>query len=126
MTKKYDIQDRVVKFSIEVIEFLRKVPTSLLISPLIHQLTRSATSVGANLFEADCAETKKDFIHKIGICNKEAKETVYWLRLLAEAFPEAKAKAIALMDEAHEIQLIFVSIIRTAKENEEKKKMSNA
>lgn len=83
--------------------------------PIIKQLIRSGTSIGANYFEADCAESRKDFIHKLSICKKEAKETKYWLRMIARANPEINHKAKILWKEAHELQLIFISIINKTK-----------
>jgi four helix bundle protein len=123
--KRYDLQGRTARFGMAVIEFLKQVPATPVVSPLIGQLVRSATSMGANLCEADCAETKKDFIHKMGICNKEAKETTYWLQIIRLIAPEHDAQARVLLQEAHELQLIFVAIIRTSKANEAKKTMSN-
>jgi four helix bundle protein len=62
--------------------------------------------------EADCAESKKDFNHKINICKKEAKETTHWLHMLAIANPENKDKCRKLWREAHELTLIFSAIIK--------------
>ena len=58
---------------------------------------RSGTSIGANYMEADGAESKKDFRHKIAICKKEAKETMHWLRMIAKANPDKKERARELM-----------------------------
>jgi len=80
--------------------------------PLISQLIKSGTSVGANYMEADCAESKKDFRHKISICRKEAKENRYWLRLIAKTIPEKKEEARVLWKEAHEFVLLFSSILK--------------
>lgn len=68
--KIYDLEERTAKFDENVIDFIKKINKTTIAIPLIDQLIRSATSVGANYCEADCAETKKDFIHKIGICKK--------------------------------------------------------
>ena len=77
---------------------------------MINQLVRSATSIGANYMEADCAESKKDFIHKIGICKKESKETTHWLHMMAVANPERSGDCRVLWKEAHELTLIFSAI----------------
>jgi four helix bundle protein len=82
---------------------------------IVNQLVRSGTSVGANYCEADCAESKKDFEHKIGICKKEAKESRYWLRMLARAEPSVKAEAQNMWREANELQLIFITIVKNSK-----------
>ncbi|MFH0740157.1 MAG: four helix bundle protein [bacterium] len=76
------------------------------------QLIRSATSVGANYLEADDAESKKDFIHKIGICKKEFRETKHWLTMLAVAEPSFFKEIESLLREAKELNLIFAAIIR--------------
>jgi four helix bundle protein len=81
--------------------------------PLISQLVDAATSVGANYCEADDAESKKDFRHKIGLCRKEARETKYWFRLIARASPGSKAAARPLWTEAKELHLIFSKIRRS-------------
>ncbi|MGB2755038.1 MAG: four helix bundle protein [Phycisphaerae bacterium] len=80
--------------------------------PLVSQLVRSATSVGANYCEADNAESKKDFRHKIGICRKEARETRHWLRMLMVAQRSLEPTAQSLSREAKELNLIFSSIFR--------------
>ena len=69
--------------------------------------TASGTSMGSNYCEADDAESSKDFIHKIGICKKEARETKHWLRMIAVAVPELKEEARVLWQEAKELHLIF-------------------
>ena len=76
---------------------------------------KAGTSIGANYCEADCAETKKDFEHKLGICKKEAKETKHWLRMVAKAVPELKDKSRKYWGEANELNLIFSSIINKSK-----------
>lgn len=114
--KKYDLEERTSLFGEAVIIFLSKLPRNQTNNALISQLVRSATSVGANYMEADCAESKKDFCHKMVICKKEAKETTYWLRMVACANPGLIDECGRLKREAHEFILIFSSIIRSAKE----------
>ena len=84
---------------------------------MIDQLVRAGTSIGSNYCEADCTESKKDFEHKIGISKKEAKETKHWLRMIAKATPELKEEARKLWQEAHELQLIFITIIKKSRIN---------
>ena len=110
--KKYDLGERTSQFGREIILFVKTVPESIINCPLISQLVRSATSIGANYMEADCAESKKDFQHKISICKKEAKETTHWLHMFATANPDKKEKCRKLWQEAHELTLIFSSIIK--------------
>ena len=73
--RKFDLEERTAKFGEDIIEFAKKIPQTPVTLPLINQLVKAGTSVGGNYCEADCAETKKDFEHKIGICKKESKET---------------------------------------------------
>jgi four helix bundle protein len=113
MTKKiYDLEERTAKFGEEIIKFAKKIPKNTVTIPIIKQLVRSGTSIGANYCEADGAESKKDFRHKIGICKKEAKETKYWLRMVKTVTPEFKDGALDLWREAQELTLIFSAINR--------------
>jgi len=114
---KYDLEERTAQFGEDVIEFAKTVPKSIITIPIISQFIRSGTSVGANYCEADCAETRKDFEHKLGICKKEAKETKHWLRMIAKAVPESHAMAQRLWKESNELQLIFITIIRKSQSN---------
>lgn len=115
--KIYDLEERTAKFGEGIIEFAKKIPKNIITLPIIDQLIRSGTGIGSNYCEADCAETKKDFVHKIGICKKESKETKHWLRMIAKAVPELKEEAKKLWQEAHELQLIFISIVRKSRSN---------
>jgi four helix bundle protein len=113
--KIYDLEDRTGLFGEEVIRFARTISQDVVNRPLIQQLVKSGTSVGANYCEADCAETKKDFEHKMGICKKEAKETKHWFKMIIVACPELKPKAVELAKEINELLLIFSAIIRKSK-----------
>jgi four helix bundle protein len=73
--KKYDLEERTAQFGEAIIKLVKTFPQDSINSPLINQIVRAATSIGANYMEADGAESKKDFQHKISICKKEAKET---------------------------------------------------
>jgi four helix bundle protein len=94
---------------------VKLIPDNTINRPLISQLIRSATSIGANYMEADCAESKKDFRHKIGICKKEAKETTYWLQMIARAVSDKKDDCRKLWKEARELTLIFSTIVNNTK-----------
>jgi four helix bundle protein len=113
--KKYDLEERTAKFGEEVIEFCRVLQKDVITIPIVGQLISSATSVGANYCEADCAESKKDFEHKIGIANKEAKESKHWLRMIGKAVPEYVGKARILWKEAHELNLILTTIVKNSR-----------
>lgn len=110
--KKYDLYERTSNFGVETIIFIKTIKESTINKPIIVQLIRSATSIGANYMEADCAESKKDFNHKIGICKKESKETTYWLHMLATIEPDKAEKCRELWKEAHELTLIFSAIAK--------------
>jgi len=113
--KVYDLEERTAKFAEEVIKFLRTIQETAINRRIISQLVGSAGSIGANYCEATEGESKKDFIHKIGICKKEIKETKHWLRLLASSDPEVKNDLRKFWQEAHELLLIFSKITRSSK-----------
>jgi len=107
---KYNLEERTAKFAENIIKFAKKIPKDVVTLPIIGQLVKSGTSVGANYCEADDAESKMDFKHKIGICKKESRETKYWLRIVATTITELKEEARTLWQEAKELNLIFNSI----------------
>jgi four helix bundle protein len=112
VARKFDLEERTACFGEAVIEFLKKVPRDDLTGPLVRQLVKSGTSVGANYCEADDAVSGKEFRQKIGTCKKEARESRYWLRMIAAAHPASKARVRELWKEANELHLIFASIFR--------------
>lgn len=114
---KYDLEKRTANFGINVIKFSKKISVNLITRNLISQIIKSATSVGANYCEANNAESKKDFRHKIGICRKEAHETCHWLRMIMVASPSLNSEAKRLWDEAKELTLIFSSIVYSTKKS---------
>jgi four helix bundle protein len=116
-TTKYDLEERTAKFGEAIIGFCKTVPKTIVTVPLVSQLVRSATSIGANYCEADCAESKKDFEHKLGICKKEAKETGHWLRMIMVAVSGIEEETSKLQQEAFELNLIFISIIKKSRAN---------
>src|SRR4030042_4301141 len=112
-SNKYDLEERTAKFGKDVIILCRAVKQDAVTKPIISQLIRSATSVGANYCEANGASSKKDFRNKIFICKKEIQETKHWLRMLAVSVPEKKEKIRGLWKEAQELTLIFGKILST-------------
>jgi len=117
--KIYDLEERTAKFGEDIIEFAKEIPKNVVTIPLIGQLVKAGTSIGANYCEADCAETRKDFEHKLGICKKESREIKHWLRMIAKAVPEKAEKARKLWQEANELNLIFISIIKKSKKKKD-------
>lgn len=114
-TPKYDLEERTARFAEEVIDFVRTIKQGAVNRRILDQLVGAAGSIGANYCEAAEAESKKDFIHKIGIAKKEIKEARHWLRLLARAHPERTEEIRKFWKEAHELLLIFAKITRSSK-----------
>ena len=109
---KYDLEERTTKFGEKIIEFARSIKLDEITRPIIVQLVKAGTSIGANYREANEGSSKKDFRNKICISKKESNETKHWLRMIAKAAPEKHEKAKALWCEAHEYTLIFGKIVR--------------
>ena len=114
--EKYDLEERTARFGEAVIEFAKKVPQNAVTRPLISRLVAAGTSVGANYCEADDAESKRDFRHKITTVKKKARETKHWLRMVASAEDGTKEGARPLWQEAKELHLIFAKILRSSRE----------
>jgi four helix bundle protein len=110
--RKFDLEERSARFGEAVIAFAKRIPQNAITLPLITQLVRAGTSVGANYGEADDAVSKKEFRCKIGTCKKEARETKHWLRMIAAAEDSMKSEARNLWQEAKELHLIFAAIWR--------------
>jgi len=110
----YNLEERTAKFSEEIISLCKRVPKNVVTLPVIGQLLRCATSIGANYMEANGASSKKDFRNKIAICLKEARETKYWLRLLAKTDENFAEECRTFWKEAHEFTLIFGKICKTS------------
>lgn len=113
----YDLEERTTMLSENLIQLCKALEKNVVTVPLISQLVRSGTSIGANYSEANGASSKKDFINKIYLCKKEAKETLYWLRLLGKSTSQeqTKEKCRTLWKEAHEFVLIFSKITSSTK-----------
>ena len=116
--KPYDLEERTSRFGEAIIEFARKIPVDSVAEPLIGQLVRAGTSVGANYCEADDAGSKKEFRYRISVCKRESKESKYWLRMVAAAVPALKDEARLHWREAKELNLIFGAIHRARKNSE--------
>jgi len=110
--KRYDLEERTGRFGEAVIRFAKGLPVNPVTSPLISQLVRAATSIGANYCEADDAGSKKEFRYRISVCKRESRESKHWLRMVAAAVPEATQDARSLWQEAKELHLIFAAIYR--------------
>ena len=113
--KKFDLEERTSIFGENIIDLCKLAPKTEVTRPIITQLVKSGTSIGANYCEANGASSKKDFKNKFFICKKEAKETKYWLRMLAKAVETLKEKCQKLWREAQELTLIFSKIALSTK-----------
>jgi four helix bundle protein len=111
--EKYDLEERTFRFARNVIEYVRHLPRGIPSREIGRQLVRSAGSVGANYIEANESLSKKDFIMRVKISKKEAKESKYWLRLTT---PNKQYESLKteLMCECEQLQKIFGAIIRNA------------
>ncbi|MFA5412998.1 MAG: four helix bundle protein [Patescibacteria group bacterium] len=109
----FNLEERTAQFGIAIIRFSKTLSQDAVSRPLINQLVRSGTSVGANYMEANGASSRKDFQNKIYICKKEVQETKHWLRMIAECCPSCRERARILWAEAQELTLIFGKIVST-------------
>lgn len=114
--KSFDLEERTACFGEDIIRLCKKLPKDEITRPLINQLVRSATSIGANYMEANGASSKKDFRNKIFICKKESQETKHWLRMIVAALPEYEEKIKPSRQEVHELVLIFQKITSSLKQ----------
>ena len=112
---KFQLEDRTKAFAVQIIRFVAKLPKSRICDVLGYQLVKSGTSVGANYHEANRAESRADFIHKIGIVEKECSETLYWLELCEESDIGDEAPRSQLRQECGELLAIFTSIGKSTK-----------
>jgi four helix bundle protein len=116
--KKYDLEERTAKFAEEIIKLVKSVSQNPINMRIISQLVGSGGSIGANYCEANEAESKRDFMHKISICKKEIKETRHWLRLLLKSNPEIKSEIKTLQKENQELLFIFAKILSSCRKKQ--------
>ncbi len=116
-TKGSDIEDRMLEFAARIGKVVDALPKTRLGNHIANQLIRSGTSPAPNYSEASAAESKKDFIHKLGIVLKELRESRTWLRLIikSELLPEEKVELI--LDESEQLGNIIGRSLITAKNN---------
>lgn len=112
--KPYDLEERTYYFAKRAIAYFKVLPRNISNLEIAKQGIRSAGSVGANFIEANEALSRKDFILRVKICRKEAKETIYWLRL-SEPTSLQESERHALISEATELMRIFGAIIEKSK-----------
>lgn len=107
---KEKLLERTLQFSENLINLINKLPRNSANLIIFNQIIRSGTSVGANYREACEAESAKDFVHKIRISKKEAKESIYWFELLIRTNPKFKNELSNLLEEVIEFTKIFAKI----------------
>ncbi len=115
--KTVQLLERTFYFGVNILKFLNKLPVNYVYRPAILQLSKSSTAIGANYEEAQGAASKRDFNYKIGISYREARESVYWLRILKELYPENiyTQEFETYKNEAFELKKIFASIKLSSK-----------
>lgn len=119
MSAERNIVDRSFEFAVRVVHLCRFLETRERVAKtLANQLLRSGTSIGANIEEAQAGQSKSDFIAKMSIARKEARETLYWLRLLKAAEIIGADKVEGIAQEADELVRILTSIVKTAQTGE--------
>jgi len=112
-SKQYDLEDRTLEFAKRVRVFVKQLKKTIANTEDAKQLVKASGSVGANYIEANEALSKKDFVMRIKICRKEAKESTYWLRLVdPEGKLELEREREELVQEATELTNIFGAILR--------------
>lgn len=109
----YPLQKRTQDFSKRLVSFCRKLDKDIVNKPIISQLVRTGTSIGANYREANGASSKNDFRNKIYIAKKEALETQYWLEILNAKDKELQSELLALKQESIELGKILSKIVGT-------------
>ena len=112
---KYELEKRTKQFAIRIIRFAATLPAGRIGDVVRYQLVKAGTSVGANYREANRAESRNDFIHKIGVVEKEASECQYWLEICDEVHFGDRTQLEWLLKECGELLAIFTSSGRSAK-----------
>ena len=114
MIKESLIATKAYAFGLEIIRLTKVLPKNYENVVLIKQIIRSATSIGANIEEALGSNSKKEFIHSMNIAKKEARETIYWLKLISDVNPGIREKLQSLLNENDEIIRILTKIVKTS------------
>jgi four helix bundle protein len=115
---KEELEERTRRFAVDVIRFANTFPRNPAADVIGRQLIRSSCSVGSNYREANRAESQADFIHKLGVVQKEAAESEYWLQISCETELGSIAVGFSLAQEANELLRIFGSSRRTSKQRQ--------
>lgn len=112
-----DIAPRTFAFALRIIAVVRAMPKDLPAATIARQLIRSGTGIGANIEEAEAAHSKAEFVQKVNIARKESRETLYWLRLIADCHMVPAKRLVGLIEEAEQIVKILTAIVRSARKS---------
>lgn len=115
---KYDIEKRTFNYAVQAVKLSKSVEKDDINRILIRQYVRAGTSIGANVAEAQAASSRKDFINKMQIASKEARETMYWLGLMRDTEIDTKAKIAENIKEVEQIINILTAIVKNLQKNE--------
>ena len=119
--RTFDLQERLIDFAVRIIQTAESLPKTKVGNHIAGQLIRCGTSPAPNYGEAQSAESRSDFIHKMKICLKELRETMVWLIMIVRAkLIKPVTKLESLIEENDELISIFVSSVKTAKQNKRK------
>jgi len=120
-TRIFDLEERLIDFAVRIIRIAESLPKTKVGNHIAGQLIRCGTSPAPNYGEAQSAESRADFIHKMKVCLKELRETKIWLLMIIRAkLVKPASKLEPLIDENDELISIFVSSIKTAKQKDKK------
>ena len=120
-----DIQSRTMEFGVRIVELVDRMGRTLASETMARQLIRSGISIGANMEEADGAETKKDFIHKVSLAYKEARESRYWLAVIRRTVMKSDLPVGEIWQEADEIVRILFAILRKSRQSAQRPAHTN-
>ena len=112
---KRDLDERLLAYGATIIKLVESLPATIAGRRIGDQLLRSGTAVGANFEEAQGAESKSDFVHKLQIALKEVRESNYWLRLLAKAGILPQDALVEVIDESAQLRAILSKAVATVK-----------
>ncbi len=111
-----DIEERTFKFAVRIVKLVNAIPRTTVGAVVARQLVRAGTSIGANVEEAQGSHSKRDFAHRMNVARREAREAMYWLRLVAEAGLLEKERFEDIIGEADELVRILTAIVKRSRE----------
>ncbi len=118
-SRNFDLQDRFIKYAARIIHLSERLPQTKAGKHISIQMLRSGTSIAANYGEAQSAESRADFIHKLKVSLKELRETEVWLKIILESKPIKSSSGLSpLLQETDELVSILFKSIDTAKKND--------